>query len=94
MNGLDMDLFLISDEVWFYPSGYVNSQNRRLSAARILQITLHDQKVGVWCTVSARRIIGLIFYYQMLNLERCISTIFNPFMATLTKEEMTYSYFQ
>lgn len=98
MNGLDMDLFFISDEAWFHLSGYVNSQNDRYWAAEnphhFHHTPLHDLKVGVWCAVSARRIIGPIFFHQTVNSERYIANIFNPFVAALTEEETTYGYFQ
>ena len=98
MNGLNMDLFLISDESWFHLSGYVNSQNNRFWAAEnphyFHETPLHAQKVGVWCAVSARRIIGPIFFHQTLNSARYIADIFNPFVAALTEEEKTYGYFQ
>lgn len=98
MNSLDMDLFYISDEAWFHLDGYVNSQNHRFWAAKnpnnFHETPLHDQKVGVWCAVSACCIIGPIFFHQTLNSARYISNIFNPFVAALTEEEKTYSYFQ
>lgn len=97
-NGLDMDLFFISDEAWFHLGGYVNSKNHRFWAVEnphnFHKTPLHDQKAGVWCAVSAHRIIGPIFFHQTLNSARYIYYIFYPFVAALTEEEKTYSYFQ
>lgn len=55
-----------TDESWFYLTGYVNSQNMRLWSAEnpheFVQSSLHPEKVGVWAAISARRIIGPIFF--------------------------------
>lgn len=98
MNGLDLDFFFMSDEAWFHLNGYVNSQNNRFWASEnpyhFHQTPLHDQKVGVWCAVSACRIIGPIFFHHTVNSQRYISAILNPFLAELTEDEKTYGYFQ
>jgi hypothetical protein len=56
----------MSDEARFHVSGNVNAQNSRVCDTenpRVLhQRPLHDIKVGVWCAVSARRVIGPIFF--------------------------------
>ena len=63
---LDPQLTFFTDEAWFNLSGYVNSQNNRHWGAEnphvTFEIPLHDQKIGVWCAISARRIVGPIFF--------------------------------
>jgi hypothetical protein len=53
------------DEAWFSFRGEVNSQTNRYWNAEnpriIHELPRHDEKIDVWCAVSARRIIGPIF---------------------------------
>ncbi|GFX37633.1 hypothetical protein TNCV_3201561 [Trichonephila clavipes] len=80
--------------VKFHLSDYINSHTDRFLAAenmRIYHTPLHDQKVGVWCAVSAHHIIGRIFFHPTVNLERYISNILNPFVAALTEKEKTHN---
>jgi hypothetical protein len=63
---LDPLLYFMSGEAWFYLSGHVNSQNTRYWSVdypnTIHLQPLHDQKIGVWCAVSATWIVGPIFF--------------------------------
>ena len=65
-----LDVTFFTDEAWFHLSGYVNSQNTRIWAAEnphtVHEEPLHSQKIGVWCGVSRRRIIGPIFLNKQL----------------------------
>jgi hypothetical protein len=63
-------LTLFSDETWFYLQGYINTQNNRYwSPQSGLEIPLHPVKVGVWCAVSARRIVGSVFFNETINFK-------------------------
>jgi hypothetical protein len=74
-------LLFITDEACFHLSGYVNSQNTRIWSGEnphaIHQTPLHDIKIGVLCAVSARRIIGPIFYYETVNSYRYVRNTLN-----------------
>jgi hypothetical protein len=63
---IDFTLILFSDETWFHCSGYENSQNNRYWPAEnpvlIQKVPLHDIKFGVWCAMSANKIVEPIFY--------------------------------
>lgn len=97
-GNVDPSLLFMSDEAWFHLSGYVNSQNTRYwdteNPNLVHEVPLHDAKVGVWCAVSGRRIIGPIFFYDTVNSERYVNNILQPFFDMLTEEEREYGYFQ
>jgi hypothetical protein len=64
-------LTFFSDEAWFYLQGYINTQNNRYWSSQNPHLThevlLHPVKVGAWCAVSARRIVGPMFLTKQLN---------------------------
>jgi hypothetical protein len=97
-NGIiDPNLFFMSDEAWFHVSGYVNAQNSSIWDTEnphvLHQRPLHDIKVGVWRAVTARRVIGPIFFEDTVNSDRYVSDILEPFFQELT-EETRYGCFQ
>jgi len=100
VNDGEVDPFsvLYTDEAWFHLSGYVNSQNSRYWSAtnphQLHETPLHDLKVGVWCALSANRIIGPIFFNWTINSQRYVDTILQPFFQQLTEQERMHSYFQ
>jgi hypothetical protein len=54
---------------------------------RIHKVLLHPVKVGVWCAVSARRIVGPVFFHETINCERYVQIILRQFFPNLTEEE-------
>jgi hypothetical protein len=81
------------DEAWFHLSGYVNSQNSRYWATESPH-ELHEQPLhGVWCGVSATRIIGPIFFDSTVNTDVYL-TILEEFYSQLTEQEREYCFFQ
>jgi hypothetical protein len=48
---------------------------------------LHDQKIDVWCTIAASRIVGPIFFENAINSERYVSDILRPFLGVLRKKK-------
>jgi hypothetical protein len=44
-------------------------------------------KVGVWCALSARRIVGPVFFNETINCERYIGVILRQFFSELTEED-------
>jgi hypothetical protein len=59
---LYLHLTFFSDEARFHLQGYINTQNNLYWSSQNPHLThevrLRPVKVGVWCIVSARRIIG------------------------------------
>jgi inhibitor of nuclear factor kappa-B kinase subunit alpha len=51
-------------------------------------------KVGVWCALSARRIVGSVFFNETINCERYVQGILGQFFSELTEEERLYGWFQ
>jgi hypothetical protein len=69
---------------------YWSSQNPHLTH----EVLLHPVKVGVWCAVSAGRIVGSVFFNETINCERCGQVILRQFLPVLTEEERHYGWFQ
>jgi Asp-tRNA(Asn)/Glu-tRNA(Gln) amidotransferase B subunit len=63
---LDPKLTFFTDEAWFHLSGYINAQNNRywssINLKQMFEVPLHDQKIGVWCAITASRIVRPIFF--------------------------------
>jgi hypothetical protein len=87
---VDSQLLFITDEVWFHVNGSVNAQNVRIWSHKnphaTQQVPLHSEKVGVWCAVSARRIIGPLFFHGTVNSDSYVNDILNT--------ERQHGYFQ
>ncbi len=90
------DTVWYTDEAWFHLSGYVNSQNNRYWSGenphRFEETSLHPLKIGVWCAMSRRRIVGPIFFEGRINSQVYMDMI-TQFIALLEPEE-AYSWFQ
>jgi hypothetical protein len=94
---IDPQLTLFSDWAWFHLQGYINTQNNRYWSSQNPHLTheapLHSVKVGVWC-VSARRIVGPVFFKETFNCEMYVQVILRQFFPHLTKEEKLCGWFQ
>jgi hypothetical protein len=92
-----LDYTWFSDEAWFHLSGYVNSQNTRLWGSEnphaLFQEPLHSQKLGVFCALSQRRIIGPLFFDTTVRNQVYIE-LFREFVNQLDDQELTLGYYQ
>jgi hypothetical protein len=79
---------LSGDAVWFHNNGYESSQNNRHWCAEncmlIRDAPLHGGTFGVWCAVSATRIIRpFIFLRETKTLHRCDTNFWHGFFLSL-----------
>jgi hypothetical protein len=66
---------------------YWSSQNPRVTH----EVLLHPVKVGVWCAVSAKRIVRPVFFFnETINCETHVQVIPGQFFPDLTEEEKLY----
>jgi hypothetical protein len=95
---IDPHLTFFSDEALFHLQGYINTQNNRYWSSQNPHLTpkvlLHPVKLGVWCAVSATRIVGPMFFNETVNCKRYVQVIFGQFIPELTQEERFYGWFQ
>jgi hypothetical protein len=86
-----------TEEAWFHLCGYVNSQNTRIWAAQnphaIHEAPMHPVKVGVWCAISAGRIVAPISFDGTVNTAE-YQRIFMEFIEQLDDIELNQGYFQ
>jgi hypothetical protein len=91
-------MIFFSDESWFHWQGYISTQNNYYWNSENPHLTrevpLHPVKVGVWCAVIGRKIVGSVFFSKTINCKRCIQVILGQFFPELTEEERLYSWFQ
>jgi hypothetical protein len=63
--------FICCDEAYFYLSLPLNKQNNRIWSDSDpflgVEIPLQDEKVLVWCAMSAKKIYGLYFFSEIVN---------------------------
>jgi hypothetical protein len=71
MGLLIQNSYFFSDEAVCALKGNVNSQSNRFNVQEnrcaVYSFPLHDLKLGVWCTVSAYKFIGPVFFKETIN---------------------------
>ncbi|PSN43843.1 hypothetical protein C0J52_11885 [Blattella germanica] len=91
---VDPHLIIFSNEARFHLRGHVASQNNRYWSTEnphlIHDVPLHDEKNGVLCAVTAKRIIGPIFFQDTINAQRYRALTLVP----LSDDEKLNGYFQ
>jgi len=93
------DYLICSDEAYFYLTLPVNNQNNRQwskSQPYIgVEAPLHDQKILVWCAISAKRIFGPYFFENTVNQHNYLEMLKNFFWPKILKTaEYEKYYFQ
>lgn len=86
----DFNYFFFSYEAWFQLDGYINSQNYRVWSTNkphaYVDKSLHPPKIGVWCAISRRRIVGPIFFETTIDSDTYCDII-QQFIALLKPDE-------
>jgi hypothetical protein len=64
-------LTFFSGEAWFHLQGYINKENNHYWSSQNPHLShkarLYPVKVGVWCALSARKIVGHVFFKETIN---------------------------
>ena len=76
--------YLISvDEAYFFLTEALNKQNNRLWLESrpndLIEVPLNDQKLLVWCAISANKIYGPFFFYESVNQHNYLDMLQNFF---------------
>ena len=75
--------FSVSDEAHFWLNGYVNKQNCEDQPEELQKLSMHPERVTVWCGLWTGGIIGPYFFKDAenrnvtMNGERYREMIFN-----------------
>lgn len=58
----------------------------------MLECPLHDEKIGVWCTVSSNHILGAIFFNQNVSMQVYINILEELYNQLKDNEKNTVSF--
>lgn len=79
------------DEAWQHVGGYSNIHSNKHRSSRhpyeFHEYPFHEIHVGVWFAVTCRRIIGLLFLIENLNIERFVNFILRHTLKEVTEDE-------
>jgi hypothetical protein len=94
---LEPKLTFYTDEAWFHLSGYINAQNNRywssINLKQTFEMPLQDQKIGVWCAITASQIVGPVFFKTLLIQSSMSVTFLGPFSGALRKKKKTWLFY-
>jgi transposase len=89
--------FICSDEAYFYLTLPINKQNNRnWSQTRPIdgiEIPLHDEKVLVWCAISAKGIYGPHFFENSVNQHNYLEMLKTFFWRRFAQISSTEKYY-
>jgi hypothetical protein len=95
---INPQLPFFSDKAHFHLQGYISVQNNHYWSSQhphlIHEVPLQPVKVGVWCTVSATRIVGPAFFNKTINCKRYVQVNLAHFFPQLTAEKILYAWIQ
>jgi hypothetical protein len=82
-----LDNVFFSDEAWFHLNGYINSRLWSTENPHaVMESPLHPVKIGVWCAISRKQIVELLFFDETINVER-YQNLLTQFIALLEENE-------
>ena len=74
-RGLCGDHFVFTNEARFHLNAQINSQKRRKLSVEnghaLPEYPLQSSKIGVWCVVSQKLVVGLLFFERAITSEDC-----------------------
>ena len=91
--------FICSDEAYFYLTESKNKQNNRMwcesRPQNWIEVPLQDEKIHVWCAISANRVFGPFYFEETVKKENYLEMLQTFFWPKLlrTKHHEKY-YFQ
>ncbi len=89
-----LDTVFFSDEAWFYLSGHVNAQNYHvwwsINPHQYVETTFHPQKLGVWCAIMRKCLVGPIFS-PALSLQKSIKTLLPSLLSSCRNLNVMWS---
>ena len=81
--------FICSDEAYFYLTESINKQNNRMwcesRPTNWIEIPLHDEKIHVWCAISANRIFGPFYFEDTVKKENYLEMLQTFFWPKLLR---------
>ena len=91
------NFFIFSDEAYFSLTLPLNKQNNRTWADSNpyngIELPLHDEKVLVWCAISAERIFGPYFFSESVNQHNYLEMIQTFFWPKLLRTSNYQKYY-
>ena len=85
--------FIFSDEAYFYLTESINKQNNRmwLESRPIdwIERPLFDDKVLVWCAISASKVYGPYFFEESVNQHNYLDMLKNFFGQSISEPKAT-----
>jgi hypothetical protein len=82
-----LGILLFTGEAWFYLSGHIYIQSSRAEPPPSPNANLlHSSKISVWCEVSWKRMVGLMFFEEK-NTAWNYPVFFSHFLVLLEQNE-------
>ena len=91
------EFFICSDEAYFYLTESVNKQNNRMWCEsrpdNWIEVPLQDEKIHVWCAISANRIFGPFYFEETVKKENYLEMLQTFFWPKLLRTKDYKKYF-
>lgn len=83
------EYFICSDEAYFYLTESLNKQNNRMwcesRPENWIEVPLQDEKIHVWCAISANRIFGPFYFEEAVKKENYLDMLQTFFWPKLLR---------
>jgi hypothetical protein len=79
-GGLEPKFPFVTDEACFRLCGYISAQNSKhwssINLREILEVPIHNQKIGMWHAITAMQIAGPTVFFNILLIQSGMSVTF------------------